>query len=178
MLAVKWCGHLLWGLYFFSDHSSITTCCHSQARFSCLLTYIFCLISLCCEICGDFLHLPSFYKPSRISPCQVSLLPLHCISVMECALAVAFSFPSLSLPLSMGTLGLRQSCVAMAAGSVAELRTPGIWSLSLLIVSLPPIFSTFLSGFLWCSRGYQHPSLSFPSLTPHSLSPSKALSHT
>lgn len=49
---------------------------------------------------------------------------------------------------------------------------------SLLVVSLPPIYSTFLSGFLWCSRGYQHPSLSFPSLTPHSLSPSKVLSHT
>lgn len=42
-------------------------------------------------------------------------------------------FPFLShrcLCLSMGTLGLRQSCVAMAAGYVAELRTPGIWSLS------------------------------------------------
>lgn len=50
-----------------------------------------------------------------------------------------------SLPLSMGTLGLRQSCVAMAAGRVAELRTPGIWSLSL---ALPAIYSTSLSGFL------------------------------
>lgn len=101
------------------------------------------------------------YILSCISPCQVSLLPLRCVSVMECVLVVAFSFPSLSLPLSMGTLGLRQSCVAMAAGCVAELCTPGIWSLSLFLVSLSPIYSTFLSGFLWCSRGYQHPSLSF-----------------
>lgn len=84
----------------------------------------------------EVLHLLSpvctcpLYILSCLSPHQVSLLAPRWFSVMECVLVVSFSFPPLSLPLSMGTLGLRQSCVAMAAGCVAELRTPGIWSLS------------------------------------------------
>lgn len=106
---------------------------HLAFLFSCFSTHILCLISLRCEICVDLLSLVctcSLYILPCLSPRQVSLLPPRCISVMECVLVVAFSFPSLSLPLSMGTLGLRQSCVAMAAGYVAELCTPGIWSLS------------------------------------------------
>lgn len=103
---------------------------------------------------------------------HLALLPLRWVSVMECVLVVAFSFPSLSLPLCMGTLGLRQSCVAMAAGYVAELCTPGIWSLSLspyLHSLFSSIYSTFLSGFLRCSRSYQHPSL--PLFFSHSHQP-------
>lgn len=68
------------------------------------------------------------------------------VSVMECVLVVAFPFPPLSLPLSMGTLGLRQSFVVKATSCVAELRTPGIWSLSLsLPVFFPLLFLFHLS---------------------------------
>lgn len=80
-----------------------------------------------CRSSQPRLHLPSLYTFLHLT---LPSLPPRCVSVMECVLVVAFPFPSLSLPLSMGTLGLRQSCVAMAAGCVAELCTPGIWSLS------------------------------------------------
>lgn len=80
----------------------------------------------------------------RLSPCSVSLDPPLHVSVMECVCVVAFSFPSLSSPLSMGTLGLRQSFVVKATGCVAELPTPGIWSLS-LSVFFPPLFLFHLS---------------------------------
>lgn len=118
------------------------------------------------------------YRLSCISPCQVSLLPPRCISVMECVLVVAFPFPSLSLPLSMGTLGLRQSRVAMAAGCVAELCTPGIWSLSPYSPSLlfiPPSSQVFF-GVAEAISTRLSLSLS-PSLNLHSLSPSKLPSH-
>lgn len=45
-------------------------------------------------------------------------------------------------------------------GSGLCCRTVYTWDLeSLSVVSLSPIYSTFLSGFLWCNRGYQHLSL-------------------
>lgn len=64
---------------------------------------------------------------------------------MECVLVVAFTFPSLSSPLSMGTLGLRQSFVVKATSCVAELRTPGIWSLSLSVFFFSLLFLFHLS---------------------------------
>lgn len=87
--------------------------------------------------------------------------PLH-VSVMECVLVVAFSFPSLSSPLSMGTLGLRQSFVVKATSCVAELRTPGIWSLS-LSVFFPLLFLFHLSlrFSLVLQRLAEHPVLFF-----------------
>lgn len=79
---------------------------------------------------------------------------------MECACCFRL-FPIAVLPLSVGTLGLRQSCVAMAAGCVAELCTPGIWSLSRCIVSISlPFIPSFSQFFLRCSRGYQRPAFS------------------
>lgn len=132
----QWNGHLVLGYIFANCRNYITTPHHFQDYLS-FFTNIFCLISLLPQIC---LHPPllictcPLYILLWFLPCQVPLSPLPPssppISVMECVLVVAFSFPSLSLPLSMGTLGLRQSCVAMATGCVAELCTPGIWSLS------------------------------------------------
>lgn len=40
------------------------------------------------------------------------------------------------------------------------------FGVSLSILSLSPIYSTFLSGFLWCSRGYQHCSLALSVAQP------------
>lgn len=96
------------------------------------------------------------------------------VSVMECVLVVAFPFPPLSLPLSMGTLGLRQSFVVKATSCVAEQRTPGIWSLSLspCILSSPlfiPPFSQVFFGVAEASRTLPFSvSLALLSLSPSS----------
>lgn len=79
-------------------------------------------------------------------------------SLLECVLVV--SFFSSSSPMSAGTLGLRQSSVAMAAGRVAE--TPSTWDLGVSLfpphpLSFPLLFSYLFhlsvrSAFGWLSQ--------------------------
>lgn len=114
--------------------------------------------------------------------CGCSLPHLHLLSLYT---FLHLTLPSLSPPSSpYFSDGMCSCCcllfpIAVFAsqhgdfGIAAELRCHGsglccrtvyTWDLeSLSVLSLSPIYSTFLSGFLWCSRGYQHPSLS-----PHS----------
>lgn len=171
MLVVKWCGLRV---IFLSATTIISQ--YGMAHFSCLLMHF------CLSLLWDLRILWAMFAPVLFTYFSASHLPkplffLAIFSVMECVL-VACSFPSLSLPLSMGTLGLRQSSVAMAVGRVAELGTPGIWSLSFALRTLsfqfiPPFCQVFFGA-----AEVLHPSVLFRLLLSTATSPMKVLSHT
>lgn len=67
-------------------------------------------------------------------------------------------FPITVLASQHGDFGIAAELRCHGSGLCC--RTVYTWDLeSLSVVSLSPIYSTFLSGFLWCSRGYQLASL-------------------
>ena len=146
-----WICCWLWTCRIVSD-SSISA--FGLVFISFLLTHILCLIS----VSQPRLHLPSFYTFLRLT--LPSLPPPSALYFSDgmCS-CCCLLFPIAVFASQHGDFGI-----------AAELRLP--WQRAVLpncvhlgfgvsLRSLPhsPIYSTFLSGFLWCRRGYQHPSL-------------------
>lgn len=125
-----------------------------------------------------FVHLLSLvctcppYIPSCISPCQVSFFPSPFLLEFSDGMCscCCLPFPIAVFASQHGDFGI--AAELRCHGSELCCRAVHTWDLeSLSVVFASPIYSTFLSGFLWCSRGYQQPSLyvSF-SLSSQSLS--------
>lgn len=146
MFTVIWSGHLVF-----------------------LLTHILWIICLFCEFCVDLLSLVCTC-PLFISLLSTpSLFPLSLLYFTDgmCS-CCCLLFPIAVFASQHGDFGIAAELRCHGSGLCC--RTVYTWDLeSFSVVFLPPIYSTSLSGFLWCSRGYQHPSLTLSSLSsqPH-----------
>ena len=113
------------------------------------------------NLCGSShpcLHLPPWYTFLHLTLPSLSPPSLLYFSDGMCS-CCCLLFPIAVFASQHGDFGI--AAEPRCHGSGLRCRTVYTWDLeSLSIFSLAPVFSTFLSGFLWCSRGYQHPSLS------------------
>lgn len=166
MLVVKWCGLVVSGLYFCQQpqlyHNMASIPGSLFISFNALLP----LFAVRFEDSLSHVCTCPLYILFCISPSKASLLPSYIFSDGMCSCCLLF--PIAVFASQHGDFGIAAELRCHGSGPCC--RTGYTWDLESLFCSphsLFPIYSTFLSGFLRCSRSAA-PFCLIPSLTLHS----------